>query len=147
MNDSVGSARLAIVLSIVVAAAVATAIVIINPPAQRRGRVDERRIEELGQIRDDIDLYWKRHQAIPRDLPALAGEPGFTTPTLDPETAVPYSYEIKDADSYRLCASFALDSGDAKYRQYRSYANEWAHPAGRFCFDFDVRKPETEERN
>ncbi len=28
---------------------------------------------------------------------------------LDPETAAPYGYEIKDADSYRLCATFALD--------------------------------------
>jgi len=147
MNTSVGSARLAIVLSIAVATVVAGAIVIINPRAQRQRRVDERRIEELGQIRDDIDIYWKRHQAIPRDLAALAGEPGFTTPTLDPETAVPYSYEIKDTDSYRLCARFALDSSSARYPQYRIYANEWAHPAGQFCFDLDVRKPETEERD
>jgi hypothetical protein len=143
MNRGEGSTRLAIVLSVAVAAVVAGAIVIIDPPAQRQRRLDQQRIDDLMHIRSQIDIYWKRHESIPGSLAGLASEPGFGPSRLDPATATPYDYEVEDTDSYRLCASFALDSGSGPYPRYRSNASEWDHPAGRFCFDIDVRKPES----
>lgn len=147
MNRSDGSTRLAVVLSIVVAAAVAVAIVVINPSAQRQRRLDERRISDLMRIREQVNTYWKRHQALPNDLAGLDSEPGFDTPTRDPETSTPYDYELKDTDSYRLCASFSLDSGARQYPRWVRDASEWAHPAGRFCFDLDVDKPESKQND
>lgn len=147
MNRSAGSTRLAVVLSVAVAAAVAAAIVMINPPAQRQRRLDERRIDDLMRIREQIDTYWQRHQTLPNDLAGLDAEPGFDTPTRDPETSTPYGYELKDTDSYRLCASFALDSGARRYPRWGRSASDWAHPAGRFCFDLDVAKPESKQRD
>lgn len=141
MKRSDGSTRLAIVLSVAVAAVAAAAIVMINPPAQRQRRLDERRVDDLMRIREQVDTYWKRHQALPSDLAGLASEPGFDTPTRDPETSASYSYEVKDSDSYRLCASFALDSGARQRSRWVRDASEWAHPAGRFCFELDVDKP------
>lgn len=146
MIRSNGSTRLAIVLSVAVAATVAVAIVIIDPPAQRQRRLDQRRVEDLMRIREQVDTYWQRHHALPGDLAGLASEPGFDTPTRDPESSTPYGFEVKDADSYRLCASFALDTGARRDPPWRSWgASEWAHPAGRFCFDLDVRKPYAEQ--
>lgn len=145
MNRSKGSTRLAIVLSVAVAATVAAAIVMINPPAQRQRRLDDRRIDDLIRIREQIDTYWQRHEALPSDLAGLDSEPGFDTPTRDPETSTPYGYEVKDTDSYQLCASFALDSGARRYPRWLRNASEWSHPAGRFCFDLDVDKPDAKE--
>lgn len=146
MNRKRGSARLAVVVSLAIAAAVAIAIVIIDPPTQRQRMLDERRLDDLRQLRSQVDVFWKRHEALPSDLDALTREPGFGAAKLDPETAAPYGYEIKDADSYRLCATFVLDSGDDEQLRYGSRSSEWAHPVGRFCFDLDVDKRDPKEK-
>ena len=145
MNRQSGSARLAILVSLAIAVAVTIAIVIIDPSKQRLQTLDERRLDDLMRTRRQVDIYWKRHQALPGDLDRLMQEPGFGTASLDPETGAGYDYEIKDADSYQLCATFALDSGDDPDRLYGRNASEWAHPAGRFCFDLDVEKTDREK--
>jgi hypothetical protein len=146
MNLGSGSVRLAMVVSLAIAVAVVVAIVIIDPPTQRLRMLDERRLDDLIRIGKQVDIFWKRHEALPGDLNTLTHEPGFSTPILDPETEAPYGYENKDADSYRLCATFALDSGDDEQVRYDSRASEWAHPAGRYCFDLDVDKRDKEDR-
>ena len=138
MNWGSGSMRLAIGVSLAIAAAVVVAIVIIDPPRQRQRMLDDRRLGDLIQLRSQVNFYWRRHEALPGDLNSLGREPGFSTPVLDPETMAPYGYEIKDANSYRLCATFALDSGDDEQSQYDSWASEWAHPVGQYCFDLEV---------
>jgi hypothetical protein len=140
MNRSEGSTRLAIVLSVAVAAAVAAAIVMIDPPAQRQRRLDERRVADLMEIFQQINTYWNRHGAFPSDLAELDSEPGFDTPPREPGTSTPYGYEVKDTDSYQLCANFSLDTGALRYPQWDRNGSKWAHPAGRFCFDLDVDK-------
>jgi hypothetical protein len=97
------------------------------------------------RVREQIDTYWQRHQALPNDLAGLAAEPGFDTPTRDPESSAPYGFEVKDADSYRLRASFALDTGARRSSPWLPRASAWSHPAGRFCFDLDVHKPYAEQ--
>jgi hypothetical protein len=141
-----GSTRLAIVVSLAMLAAVSIAILIIDPPRQRLRRLDERRLDDLMRTRSLVDVYWKRHQTLPSDLGRLMQEPGFGRASLDPETGAGYDYEIKDADSYRLCAAFALDSGDDADGLRGRAASEWVHPAGRFCFDLDVDKTDPEKR-
>jgi hypothetical protein len=51
---------------------------------------------------------------------------------VDPQTQLAYSYQIADADSYRLCAEFSRAStqGDP--------ADFWVHQAGLQCFDLNV---------
>jgi hypothetical protein len=145
VNRERRSARLAAVVSLAIAAAVIIAIVIIDPSRQRLRTLDERRLDDLMGTRRQLDVYWKRHHALPSDLARLMQEPGFGKATLDPETGAGYDYEIKDADSYRLCATFALDSGDDPDRRHGRNASEWAHPAGRFCFDLDVDQTDRDE--
>ena len=145
MNRQSGSARLAAVVAAAVAAAVAVAIVMIDPPKQRLHRLDERRVQDLIELKTQVETYFKRHSAVPNDLAALTHEPGFGPLLVDPETSRPYEYEQRDDDSYRLCGTFALDSGAmSARRRYGVYAIQWAHPAGRFCFDLEIVEPKGE---
>ncbi|MFN7966276.1 MAG: hypothetical protein U0V87_11375 [Acidobacteriota bacterium] len=145
MNCQSGSARLAAVVAAAVAAAVAVAIVMIDPPKQRLRRLDERRVEDLSDLKSQVQTYFERHSALPNDFAALTHESGFGPMLVDPETSKPYEYEQRDDDSYRLCGTFALDSGATSARhRYGIYAIQWAHPAGRFCFDLEIVEPKGE---
>ena len=145
MNHARGSARLAAIVSAGVIAAVITAVLLIDPATQRQLRLDDARTLHLMKIQQQIDEYWHRHEAMPKDLATLAHEPGFDSPIHDPVTGQPYGFELVDSDSYRLCAEFSLDLGKLprRYRRnvYSTY-DKWSHPAGRFCFTRDIVKPD-----
>jgi hypothetical protein len=140
-----GSARLTAIVSAGVIAAVIVALFLIDPALQRRLRVDAARVQHLAQIETALDEYWRRHEAMPQDLESLATEPGFDTVIQDPETGKRYGFEPVDVDSYLLCADFLVDWGKLSRRHQRSWDRNnkrWSHPAGRFCFTRDIRKPE-----
>ncbi len=138
MSDRGGARLLALVVSTVVAAAVATAIVVIDPRTRRLASLDSRRVTDLTEIQDRIEAYWKRHQSLPPDLAALTEEPGLGRLPQDPETATPYEYEPDDPH-YRVCATFALDSQETDPPSWQ-YSKLWAHGAGRFCYDLKVEE-------
>jgi hypothetical protein len=129
-----GKRLLAVVLTVVVAAAVATGIVIIGSPMEERTRrLDSRRVQDLQQISQAVQVYHGRHQRTPASLDELSKEPGLARVPRDPMTGQPYRYSSVDADDYELCATFDRDS-DARTASF------WSHGDGTQCFTVNVKQ-------
>ena len=130
---------LLVAASVAVIAAVVAAIVIEPPEQARKRRLDDRRVHDLWQIESVVNEYWKRHQKLPSSLDTLQSS-GLQASVADPETSLPYQYLAVSEDSYRICANFALETGNAGRRAWPAQAVEWAHTAGRHCFERTARK-------
>jgi hypothetical protein len=130
-----GKRLLAIVLTVVVAVAVVTGIVIMGSPTEERTRrLDARRVDDLRQISEAVEVYHARHQRVPASLDELSTEPGLAPIVVrDPVTAQPYGYRGVETDSFELCAAFDRES-DVRV------ANFWSHGAGMQCFTRRVRR-------
>lgn len=119
---------------VAIAASIIAAIVVIGTPAQQRlQRQDERRERDLTRLKNDIEGWAERNDALPPDLAALA-RPGWGPPLRDPFTSQLYGYEVRDARRYRLCAVFETDTAD------QEVGNQWRHPRGKQCFD--LKRPD-----
>jgi hypothetical protein len=128
---------LAAVLTIVVAAAVVTGIVIIGSPMdERTRRLDTRRVLDLQQISQAVRVYHMRHQRTPASLDELSREPGLAIVPRDPVSGQPYRYSSVDSESYELCGTFDRDS-DARTPGF------WSHGAGTQCFALNVKQTPT----
>jgi hypothetical protein len=120
-----------------VVAAVVAGIVAVGPPSlERQKKLDEIRVADLAAIERLISSFTKIHKGLPRDLAALAQEPGYEIPRTDPESKTPYEYEVLSADGYRLCAHFSTRSTRERAATiYLPAANTWSHGAGKQCFN------------
>jgi hypothetical protein len=127
---------LAIVATIAVVGAIAAAMFVLGSPVEERSRrLDERRVEDLSNIAQRVDLFWTRNGRVPVTLDELRQAPGGSITTADPVTNQPYGYRAL-GDSFELCAEFEQPSrGESPYR-----GTFWAHGAGRQCFRRDVQK-------
>ncbi|ARM30802.1 hypothetical protein [Prosthecochloris sp. HL-130-GSB] len=124
---------LAIAVSLLVAAAVVRGLVMIGPIDEQRSRkFDQRRLSDLQRIASAVELYYRTYDELPDSLGVLETLPGSAS-LLDPESGKPYTYRPVSADSYELCAVFALESDE-------STALRWSHKAGPACFRLKVRR-------
>ncbi len=124
--------------TLAVVAAIAAAVMLEPPHRQREYRLDAHRVSDLAALDAAVNLYWKRHGALPTTLEALAAEPGLSA-LKDPETQAAYGYEITGSQSFRLCANFA--SGSRATDRYAGAPQlQWAHSAGRQCFDLMIKE-------
>ncbi len=122
--------------AVVVAALIAAMFVLGPPSAQRRRKMDEVRVQDLSSLEMTVNGYFKLHGALPAGLDVLAKEPGYRVARQDPDTGKPYEYQILSADSYRLCADFAVDPSTEPYNSFGGYTDvAWAHGRGHRCFD------------
>ena len=129
MSGFSGRHILAVVTTVVVAAAVGTGIVLMGPPSDERSRrLDERRVEDLRQISFSVNLYNRRHQRLPVSLAELSEEPGLTFQSRDPATEESYGYSMLEPAKYQLCAIFDRESTEARSDVF------WSHGGGRHCF-------------
>jgi hypothetical protein len=114
------------------AAAVALMLVFgflqLGPPrAQRALRADAQRVQQLYQLGNQIQNYWRSHASqLPQSIDGLPGT------QVDPVTRVRYEYHPGQSSQYELCADFAQLSpgGDNQ--------DTWNHPAGHHCFSLDA---------
>lgn len=124
---------IAVAASIVVVAAIVAAIAVMGSPSrQRLMRLDERRVDELGNLANQIEAWRNEHGRIPKSLAELAAAPGVRVPQ-DPASGRPFGYEVLGAAEYRLCARFDTDTAAGIDPQPWLRA-AWAHGAGRQCF-------------
>lgn len=119
------------VIAVVVVAVIAGLIIAGSPAEQRRLRADDRRIRDLQRISSTIARYYRDTEKLPADLDMLINGWATTGIPLDPATEREYTYEIVDADHYRLCADFASDSRPSLPTDF------WTHGSGRRCYSFD----------
>ena len=102
-----------------------------GPGRQRLVRSDQRRVQLLAELAQQIKAKW---QSSDRVLPASLDEfPRLMTQ--DPFTAKPFTYRPKSNGQYELCATFATNSRELSNP---STADPWAHPQGDYCFRLDA---------
>lgn len=134
MNRTTGVRTLVAGITAAVIAAIIAAIVVLGSPAQQRQRrLDERRVRDLSTIVNAIRLYAGTHEVLPPDLSVLNKQPGLPRAPSDPDTGMPYEYSVLNADSYQLCATFAMPTQDASPPYPET--DGWTHSAGRQCFE------------
>lgn len=138
-GDGLSGRWLATAATLVVIATVAAAIAVMGSPwAQREAKFDRRRVEDLDRIVAAVSRYADGHGALPPDLATLARQPGRRLAIVDPRHRTPYTYQVTGARTYRLCASFATDAATDGVGFWTR--EEWAHGAGRQCFDRRLEK-------
>ena len=126
-------ARLLLGLTIVTTTAVASAgfLVLGSPAKQRELRLDNKRVEDLGEIKAAVHAYQLQHNTLPPTLHAI--EDGWSRPIpRDPHTSQPYEFTVLDSGRYELCAVFHHPSDGA--------TRSWEHRAGRHCFTRSTQK-------
>jgi len=124
---------------VAVAVTIAAAIVTMGTPGQQRlVRQDERRERDLIDLKEEIEGWAKRNEALPANLAALA-RPGVRLRASDPFTWQPYEYKVLGERDYRLCAAFDTDSADVQ--RNGGSGRDWRHPRGRHCFDMKLPEP------
>jgi len=111
---------------------IATFLVMRTPMEVRQARQDERRVEDLSALKDEIEGWHRRTGSLPSTLFELAQQPGARVNVADPFDAKPYEYQAFDARRYHLCASFITDSATAGAAGWTN--PQWRHPRGRHCF-------------
>lgn len=133
---------LAVICVIVVLGSIIVGFFIVGTPMEQRNRrMDDQRIQDLQVIQGQIIEYWINKKTLPQNLDLLKSDiTGFNTPT-NPDTKLPYIYQIKGELEFELCAEFITD--DAKYPEFdakdypRSYdyqQQNWRHGLGNTCF-------------
>ncbi|MFH1401851.1 MAG: DUF5671 domain-containing protein [Parcubacteria group bacterium] len=133
--------KLAFAMSFTVLASVILGFFIIGTPAtQRDRRFDDQRASDLSILQDQIVNFWMQKQVLPQDLSALEDSiSGFIVPK-DPETKLPYEYDVISSLSFELCATFktassAQNSAKERFLPYGDpYSQNWSHEKGRICF-------------
>lgn len=125
--------------AVVLGSIVAGFFIIGTPGHQRLVRSDERRVNDLQSIQSNIVHYWQTKEVLPQTLDNLKDNISGFVPPKDPETDAAYDYKIVDADSFELCAIFALSSDEAfKAKDPYLYKTNWEHEKGYFCFKRDI---------
>jgi len=134
---------LAWALSFVILVSIIASFFIIGTPAvQRERRFDEQRVEDLQTLQNQIINYWTQKEVLPQNLGVLEDSiSGFAVPE-DPESDLPYEYNIIDSLSFELCAIFKTSSDDfgptlkgvRAVSSYDSFQQNWSHEAERTCF-------------
>jgi hypothetical protein len=131
-----GRRVLAGVVSLVVAAAIVTGVVILGSPSEERARrLDSRRVADLEGIRTAVNFYHSSRGQLPASLEELSREPGVRIST-DPITNEPYRYRALSAETFELCGIFDRASAPRS----GSGVDIWQHPAGPHCVTLKVEK-------
>ena len=92
-------------------------VVVGSPDTRRLERLDERRVEDLQRIVQEIqrqvydnDVPLVLKHALPKDLDEARSRARYWQLSLvDPETGEAYGYILKNETTYELCATFALE--------------------------------------
>ena len=110
-----------------------------SPTRERDRQFDERRVNDLSYIQNEVTNYWSLKQKLPADFGALENPLRGFKASADPETGVAYEYKTTSALTFELCATFATDSASspktAVIYPEPFGGNSWLHGAGRVCFE------------
>jgi hypothetical protein len=102
-----------------------------GPGSQRLIRADEKRIQAIGQLANQINMFYGPHE---KQLPAALTEEQRQA-SKDPLTKRPLEYSAGTGAKFSLCTDFSAaspeDYKDAPY-------DFWQHPAGHKCFEFQA---------
>lgn len=113
-------------------------LVIGSPMQARQMRFDEQRVTDLMGIQDQIVSYYQAKQKLPASLADLDDSLSYYSLPQDPQGRA-YEYVPGEGLSFSLCADFgaasALGSNMSAYKPTYGPGDNWAHAAGRQCFE------------
>jgi len=131
--------------AVVIASIVAAFFLIGSPMKQRLIKLDERRVNDLQYIQNQIVNYWQNKERLPRNLNELKDDITGVSVPVDPETGLAYEYKVLGNLKFSLCADFDTKSSDfAGYPKYRysvpapeyMFKNAtWDHEVDDTCFE------------
>ena len=131
---------LVIVAIVVVVATLGYSIYLVGTPGQQRAeRLDERRVDDLRNISENIDIYFHLNEEMPQHLRDLSGPRFHVRSIEDPDTGLMYEYRVVEGAQYELCAGFTTESGDRRDERRSFSERAWEHNAGRYCFQLEAR--------
>jgi hypothetical protein len=118
---------------------------IIGTPWQARlYEFDAQKISDLQEIQSQVLSYWQQNQKLPPTLNDLNDSlSGYSIPT-DPQSGLPYTYQVLGTLSFNLCATFNTDSNGLSITNGSApmipaaagdvVNNNWQHGSGNTCF-------------
>ncbi len=125
---------------VVVVATLGYSIYLVGTPGQQRAeRLDERRVDDLRNISQNVDIYFNLNEEMPQSLQDLGGSRFHVRSIEDPDTGLIYEYRVLEGAEYELCAVFTTDSGDRRDERRSFSERVWEHSAGRNCFQLEAR--------
>ena len=106
-----------------------------TPGRQRAISADRQRIRDISSIAHD--LYWQGRDKDDFVLPEVLPD---RDRKQDPLTNQTYRYQRLTEETYQLCAEFDTDTStySLRNRPRNSEAEQWEHPEGQHCFEFDL---------
>lgn len=132
------------VVSVVVLASVIAGFFTAGSPLKARlYRFDERRINDLQILQNEIINYWIQKDKLPATLDDLKNNITGFEPPIDPAANSAYEYKIFGKLNFELCADFDLAASEfgapqpTKPRGYYGdpYGQNWSHDTGKTCFN------------
>jgi hypothetical protein len=133
------------ITSVVILASIIYGFFLIGSPAtQRARRFDDQRVSDLEQIESDVITYWQQKNVLPLNSTDLQNM--FSVLPTDPESKLPYEYNLNGTLRFSLCADFKTSdiSQTSRYQAvpqpftgpaYSPYQENWSHDKGHVCFD------------
>lgn len=104
-----------------------------SPSVLRDRALDNQRLSDLQSITSAANQIFSEQKKLPTDLAALlASKKVFEKQTLDPVTKELYTYRVKGAEAFEVCATFAQPAKEQQDGFY--FGAEWQHDAGEECF-------------
>ncbi|MFA5870791.1 MAG: DUF5671 domain-containing protein [Candidatus Paceibacterota bacterium] len=136
-----------VVVSIIVAISVVVGVFSTGSPFKERLRkLDDQKTNDLMMIQNYIVEYWQSKGVLPESLLVLKDDLRNIIIPNDPETKAQYQYEIKDNETFALCAVFSQKTGNDRSLDSGPYFGgiygntTWNHDVGRFCFERKIDK-------
>jgi hypothetical protein len=105
-----------------------------GPGTQRLVRTDEKRIQNVSQLANEINLLYNQHN---KQLPEKLSD-SQKTKFADPVTKQPLDYSPKPPSGYTICTTFSTASPKEELDGSYSF---WTHPAGPKCFELNASEP------
>lgn len=128
MNRNSWAAVLATI--VVIVAVVLGFRVLGGPGSQRLVRTDQRTLQALGQLAQQINSKWQYGgKTLPANLDIFP-----ESAKKNPVSGTAFIYRVKSPTEYELCSAFLTDNHTAPDV---NTADPWLHPKGDYCFTFD----------
>lgn len=104
-----------------------------GPSTQRLVRIDEKRIQNVSQLANEINQRYQHDKQLPEKLGDFQ-----KTRYADPITGKTPEYAVKSAADYTLCTEFVTDGSKEGLNGVLVF---WNHSKGPKCFEFHATEP------